>query len=287
MKEWNAYIMLVGVSLLVGLGSCTLVEKHHKGNAIVEVNGQALYRSDILDITAHAASPEDSARIAEDYIQQWATDVLVYDQAKRKVHKSKDIEKMVENYRRNLYVHAYEQQLVEQEMPKQVAEDSIIAFYEANHAHFILKENIVKGLLLVVPTDAPDMKKLRKWLVTIDDENLEKIEKYAYQNASGYELFVDRWQSTQNILLRMPLEHNNLTQQLRKGNQIEIADSVNTYFLHVTDKRLIGEEMPLEYAREEIERILLNQRQVGFLHEEKRNIYNHAVRVGQVRIIDN
>ncbi len=284
MKYFKIYLVLWGASILIGLESCTFVEKHHKGNAVVEVNGQALYRDDIKQLTAHATSPEDSARIADAYIQQWATDVLVYDQAKRKVATSKQIEQMVENYRKTLYVHAYEQQLVTEEMPKHVAEDSIQAFYEAHHERFILKESIVQGLLLVVPNDAPDMKNLRKWLGTIDDETLEKIEKYAYQNALGYELFVDKWQSTQNILLRMPLANNNLTQKLGKENQIEIADSVNTYFLRVTDKRLIGEEMPLEYARDEIERILLSQRQVGFLQEEKRNIYNHAVRVGQIKM---
>ncbi len=287
MKLLKIDIVMVVALLMGGLGSCTLVEKHHKGNAVVEVRGQALYRDDIKHITVHASSPEDSAQMVEEYVRQWATDVLVYDQAKRKVHESKHIEEMVENYRRALYVHAYEQQLVAEEMPKHVVEDSIQAFYAARHEHFILKESIVKGLLLVIPNDAPDMKKLRKWLGTLDAENLEKIEKYAYQNASGYELFVDRWQSTQNILLRMPLENNNLTRLLRTEPQIEIADSVNTYFLRVTDKRLKGEEMPIEYAREEIQEILLRQRQIEFLREEKRNIYNHALRVGKIKIIDN
>ncbi len=246
--------------------SCEWIHKYRQGDALVEIDGQKLYPADVEALTKNAATSEDSARIAEAFIAQWTAEATRYAKAQRAVRDHQRIERMVEDYRRALYVQAYEQLLVEEEMPKYIVFDSIQAYYDAHSDQFVLTENLVQGLLIVVPVEAPALKDLRKWLQVIDTEQLEKIEKYAYQNASGYELFTDKWQTTHNILLRMPLEENNLAQKLRQSNLIELSDSVNTYFLCVTDKRLIGEVMPLEYAQPEIEQIILNKRKIEFIN---------------------
>ncbi len=252
--------------LLLPCTSCDWIQKYYQGDALVEVDGQKLYRADVDAITRGATTPQDSARLADAFIQQWTAEVSLYAKARRVVHDPENIERLVEDYRRALYVQAYEQYLVEQEMPKNVAYDSVQAYYEAHPDEFVVTENLVQGLLIVVPVEAPALKDLRQWLQTLDEEHLEKIEKYAHQNASGYELFTDKWQTTHNIILRMPLEQNNLAQQLRQHDLIEMADSVNNYFLRVTDKRLIGEPMPLEYATPEIEQIILNRRKIEFIN---------------------
>ena len=149
---------------------------------------------------------------------------------------------------------------------------------------FLLKESIAKGLLLVVPNDAPNIAKLRKWVLKVKDggldesgEALDFIEKYAYQNASGYELFLDRWLTTSELLAHLPSEREELEKQLRQKDEIEISDSLNTYIIRVTDKMLLGSPMPLEYARPEIERIVLSRRQTEFLQKERERLYNEAI----------
>ena len=97
------------------------------------------------------------------------------------------------------------------------------------------------------------------------DENLEKIEKYAYNYAIGYELFTDEWRTDQQLGLYMPFEKDLLAGLLRQKKQIELQDSVATYILQVADKRLAGEPMPIEYARPEIVNAVLSQRQVQFI----------------------
>ncbi len=281
MKQSKYILLLI---LIATFSSCTWIKQqlhqHRHGDVLVDINGQLLYRTDIDDLTRGITSPEDSARIADTYIAQWKAEATRYAKARRVIRDNKQIETLAENYRRALYVHAYEEWLVENEMPKNVHPDSIQAYYDTHTTDFILTDNLVQGMLLVVPKNAPRLERLRKLLSDVklnptkqkdneteqlDAEVLEKIEKYAYQNASGYELFTDQWHTTQNIILRMPMEENNLGTQLRQKNIIEMSDSVNTYFLRVTDKRLIGEPMPLEYAQPEIEQIILNQRKIEFI----------------------
>ena len=108
-------------------------------------------------------------------------------------------------------------------------------------------------------------------------EELDAIEKYAYQNASGYELFLDKWLTTTDLLAQIPVERADLESKLKAQNQIVVTDSLKTYLLQVTQKYLRGDQMPLEYARPQIEKIVLNTRQVDFLNKERERLYNEAI----------
>lgn len=262
------------------LGSCTALEKQQKVGAAVEVNGQYLYRSTLDSLTVGLSS-EDSLRTVQQYISQWTKDVLEYDKAKART--KSDLEKLVEEYRRALYVQAYEQQLVERHMPKAVPDSVVMQVYEQMPNRFLLDESIVKGILVVVPKDARDIAKLRGWMAK---EKLDEIEKYAYQNASGYELFADKWLTTTDLLAHIPAERAEMENMLKAKNQIEVTDSLKTYVLQVTEKHLRGEQMPMEYARPEIEKIVLYERQVDFLNKEREKLYNEAIQDQKIKFYE-
>ncbi len=273
-------INYIPVVLALLLSGCHAFEKQHQAGAKVEVNGHYLYGS-TLDALTLGLSPQDSARIADQYISQWAKDMLVYDKSKAK--SLPELERMVEEYRRALYVHAYDEYLIERRMPKTVADSAVENVYNQMPDRFKLDESIMKGMLVVVPNDAPKIESLRKWLT---QQSLDEIEKYAYQNASGYELFTDKWLTTTDLLSRMPFERADMETRLRTKDQIEVSDSLKTYIVQVTDKHLRGEQMPVEYARPQIERIILSGRQVEFLQSERERMYEEAVRSGEIKFYE-
>lgn len=277
MKKMRILIAVVASFLLVG---CAAYEKKNQSGAAVEVNGQYLYRS-TLDSLTLGLNPEDSMRVAQQYISAWAKDILIYDNAKS--HTNSAIESQVEDYRRALYVHAYEEYLIERRMPKNVADSTVAQLYGQMPDRFKLDESIVKGILVVIPIDAPKADKLRGYMAK---QELDKIEKYAYQNASGYELFLDKWLTATELLMQIPVERAELETALKNKNQIEFADTVKTYLLQVTDKHLRGEQMPLEYARPQIEKIVLATRQVDFLQKERERLYNEAIQNREIKFYE-
>ena len=278
MKKFNIIGCLVACVLISG---CQALEKKQQVGAAVEVNGHYLYRS-TLDSLTLGLNSEDSLRVAQQFISQWAKDLLLYDQAKARTNAQ--IEALVEDYRRTLYVHAYEEYLVERRMSKIVLDSTARQIYQQMPDRFLMEESIVQGLLVVVPKEAQNLYKLRSWLAEVRGENnsvrsdkLDKIEKYVYQSASGYELFTDKWLTTTELLGQMPIERADLETRLKTKNQIEVSDTLKTYILQVTDKHLRGEPMPMEYARPEIEKIVLSARQVEFLQKEREKLYNEAI----------
>ena len=272
--------IIVAVLACCLLGGCQVLEKKQQVGAAVELNGHYLYRS-TLDSLTMGMSSEDSARVAEQYIRQWAQDILLYDNAT--VRNNAQIEAMVNDYRTTLYVRAYEERLVEKRMPKQIADSTIQALYEQMPDRFKLDESIMRGILVIVPIDAPKKDKLRTWL---GKQEMDAIEKYVYQNASGYDLFTDRWMTTTEMMGRIPMERAELENRLKTKNLIEFSDSEKTYLLQITEKHMRGEAMPMEYARPEIEKMVLYGRQAEFLRSERERMYKEAIQSKTLKFFD-
>lgn len=263
------------------LCGCQALEKKQQSGAAVEVNGHYLYRS-TLDSLTLGLNSEDSMRVTQQYISQWAKDILLYDNAKAQANS--EIERLVEDYRRALYVHAYEEYLVERHMSKTVLDTTVAQIYAQMSDRFILDESIIHGILVVVPNDAPNIAKLRGWM---SKKEMDNIEKYAYQNASGYELFDDKWLTTTDLLNHMPIERSDIENKLKSKDQVEMSDSLYTYILQVTDKYLRGSAMPIEYARPQIEKMVLHERQVDFLQKEREKLYNEAIQEQKIKFYEN
>jgi hypothetical protein len=280
------YIKILTLLTLCYLcNACQLYEEKRKSGTIAEYNGKTITQEQISKITA-GLNPQDSARIAQQYIQQWATNLIEYDVAKDQTNKN--IEQLVEDYRRSLYLHEYETRLIAQRMPRIIEDTLIQTFYQTHQQHLVLSETILQGLLLVVPNQAPKLDELRKKIQHPEiEENIEWLEKFAYQYAVGYELFTDDWKTTSELFVLMPLEQNNLDKQLKNKRQIEVQDSINTYLLQVTDLYMKGDEKPITYARKEIEEILLRQRQVEFLQQERNKLYENAIETGKLKLYEN
>lgn len=271
-------IILLVLTLLVG---CDRLDIKRLQGVVAECNGESLLATEIEALTL-GLSAEDSAQVAEQYVHQWAINLLMKDVIRG--NQNKEIERLVAEYRRSLYQHEWEQHLVARRMSQHVEDSVVLAYYEANKHHFVLRETILRGVLLVVPNGAPSMDQLKRYIVEPqDEEHIEWVEKYAYQYASGYELFLDEWKTANQIQLRMPFEEDNLQKQLKQQRQITMQDSLNSYILQVVDVYVKGEQMPIDYARKEIEKIILSQRQVDFIESERENLYNNAIQSGKLK----
>ena len=246
-------IILLVLALLVG---CDKLDVKRLHGVVAECNGESLLTAEIEALTL-GLSVEDSALLAEQYIHQWAINLLMKDVIRG--NQNKEIERLVAEYRRSLYQHEWEQHLVARRMSQHVEDSVVLAYYEANKNHFVLRETILRGVLLVVPNGAPGMEQLKRYIVEPrDEEHIEWVEKYAYQYAVGYELFLDDWKTVEQIAVYMPYSQDELSKQIKQKKQILAQDSLNVYLLQVTDFCGKGGYKPLEYVQDEIKELIYN-----------------------------
>ena len=136
----------------------------------------------------------------------------------------KQIEELVENYRRSLIVHEYQQLLIEQKIEQDITMQEIETFYNDNKNLFVLEEPILKGLFIKLPLSAPNQNSIMKLYRLRDDESYDEIEKYCIRNAPYYEFFYDYWHSVSDIEILLPSMEVSLQDYLNKNDYLEIKD---------------------------------------------------------------
>lgn len=245
---------------------------------LLEVEGKFLYVDDIQKIIPPNTKDSDSTEIANSYIRKWVTDVLMYENAKRNVTNQTEIDELVESYRKSLTIHQYQQKMIAQRLPKEPAEEDLQAFYTEYSNQLVLKENIIKGLLLVVPESAPKMTNVRSWVQSANTKSLENIEKYSIQNAISYDYFGDKWTSFSEILKKMPIKIEDPSGYVASNRFVEVSDSTQHYFLRILSFRNIGQTEPFDMARDRIATILLNKHKADFISQFENELYDDAVK---------
>ena len=278
MKRLTIYILTI-----LCLTSCDWLQKQKSGDVIAQVGDKVLYESDLINLVPIGSSPEDSLRIVNQYIQQWATNQILYQKAVRNSGQKDEIEAMVENYRRLLYVHEYEQNLLQRRLPDSISETQISQFYQSHKDLFLLKESLIKGMYIVVNKNSRDVNKLISWMRNPTKENMEKIEAIAFQKSLGYNIFFDQWQSFSEIKSHIPFSQQGTDREWLTANDfLRLEDSELIYILRITDKLFVGEQMPYEFAHSEIIKAIQNSQQVNTLKRIEQEIYQDGVENGDI-----
>lgn len=266
--------------LLVSLFFCiSCTEKHdHRGKTpLVEVNGTFLYKEDLQSVLPAGLTKDDSLLFAEHYIRTWVEDLLLYEKAQNNIPDNEEIDRLVENYRKALIMHTYQEELIGQRLTKDIPEQEIAEYYEKNKELFKLDRPLVKGLFIKVPLIAPQLTNVRKWYKSEAQEAVEHLEKYSFRNAVKYEYFYDKWVSLADILDLIPLKTDSPEEYINKNRHVELKDTAFYYFLNVSDYRAVGEQEPYEFAMPEAKDMLVNIKRVDFMRQVKDDLYKRAI----------
>lgn len=271
-KNWGVLFMFAGI--LAGCGQ----EHDHKGKSpLVEVAGEFLYKEDLQSALPFNISKDDSVLFAEHYIKNWIEDVLLFDKAEGNIPDNDKIAKLVENYRRALIMHTYQEELVSQKLANDISDEEIRAYYEKNKDLFRLEHPLVKGLFIKVPLHSPDLGSVRNWYKKNNQDAVEKLEKYSLRNAVSYDYFYDRWMTVSDVAAKIPLKVLDTDENyLDKNRNIEVKDTAFCYFLHVEEFLGKDKQKPLDFAQDEIKEILINLKRVEFINKVKKDLYERA-----------
>ncbi len=254
-------------------------EQHdHKGlTPLVKVDGNFLYEEDLQSVLPAGLSKDDSLLFVEHYIRTWAEDVLLYQKAQSNIPDDANIERLVENYRKALIMHAYQQELVNQKLSTEVTEQELSDYYAANKMLFKLDRPLIKGLFIKVPLTAPQLGNVRSWYKSQSQDAIDKLEKYSLQNALKYEYFYNKWISLTDVLDMIPLLVSDPEEYLSNNRNIEVKDSDFWYFLNVSEFLPTDAEQPFEMAKPRVKDMMINLKQVDFMKRVKSDLYQRAV----------
>lgn len=265
--------------------SCGSNPKNEKNKAIARVLDNYLYSDDLASAMPYGLSPNDSASFASDYIEKWIRNQLILNKAEQNLtDEEKNVDQQIQNYRTSLLIYTYEQSYVRQKLDTVVTEEEMETYLHDNPNNFLLRETMIKGSFIKVPSTAPDIYRLRQWCRSEDPADEVNIEEYCFQYAEKYEHFNDGWVNLSEVLDLLPGTLYSPDTQVKTRRLIEMQDASAYYFLIIRDYALAGNISPFDLVREDIRSIILNKRKISIINELESSIVNDGQNRGYFTI---
>ncbi|WP_026473268.1 hypothetical protein [Alkaliflexus imshenetskii] len=275
-NKFTVYLCALGFIAMLGCGS---PKDDELKRPIVTVDGSTLTFGDLKNAIPENLSYSDSIALADDFIGRWVRSKLMLRQAELNLSPAeKNVERLLDEYRTSLLVHLYQQKMLDQKHSPLVTSREIAQYYNEMQDNFNLQDNIIKGVFIKVPVNAPNQDQLRRWYRSLKQEDIINLEAYSFQYARKYEQFIETWVSFNRINALLPEPIRNQESFLRWTRNHEARDSLYNYYFSVHDYKLAGSTAPLNYVEDRIKAILLNKKRMEFIQRLGQDLYEEALR---------
>lgn len=279
-------LITVYLSPLLIITSCSYFEKKIEvKDRVARVNNVNLYRTDLADILPEKVSAEDSIILTKNYIENWIKQTLLLQNAEKNLSLlGVDIEKQLTSYRNSLIIYQYEKDLVRTSLDTVLSDSELQTYYDNHQKNFELKENIVRFTYLKLSKETPKINKVRNWFKSANPKDKNLLEEYCYQYAINFNLNDSTWYYFDDLLDEIPIKTYNEEQFLKNNTFFEIPDSVHVYLVNIKEFMIKESISPLEFERDNIKNIIINQRKLKLIKETEQKIYDFALKNNEFEI---
>lgn len=273
--------LCIAVIVLLAMTSCetvtSFVRELRYGQVVAKVGSHRLYASELASYIPDPASPEDSTRLALQYINIWASDQLFTDVAERELSKSeKNVDSELEDYRHSLLKYRYEQKYVNQRLDTAVTKAQIEKYYDDHAENFKLSLPIAKAVYMNISADSPNLEIIKKKMRSDKPEARIEADSIAFSSAFRYTDFGDRWVDLVKLSREVGTDYGTLLSQVRDG-YAELPDgNGNLNIVYFFSLMRAGQTGPVEYFEEQIRDIILSTRKQALLSRLERDLIENA-----------
>ena len=148
----------------------------------------------------------------------------------------------------------------------------------------MLSSNIVKALFIKLPLETPNLNKIKLLAHSNDQNDLQLLEKYCFQFAEKFDDFNEEWVSMDRLSVELQEDIENEENFLKRNSFFETRDSTSVYLVSIRDYKLRSTPAPFEYVKDDIKRIIWNNRRFDFIQSLENGIYNEALKENNFKI---
>jgi hypothetical protein len=246
------------------------------GKVMAKVNNTILYSSDIENLLKNLP-PKDSLAYTKAYITKWADNEVFYQQALNYLTDEElNIDKELEAYKKELITYKFQTKLINDKLDTVVTNDQIETYYNANSQSFLLKNNIVKVLYVKTPNNIPNIEKLKKLCYSTNAKDAEQLKIMCVQFANNYYMNDNTWLMFDDLKKEIPQLKEVPDYSLQNGKIFEFTDETSYYFLKIIDIKSKNTLSPINFEKNNIKNMLINQRKQQLISTIKKDFFDKA-----------
>ena len=280
------YKIIIYFLLIIVVSSCDFFKKTDDRVPIARVNDSYLYYDDIKDLVSEGTPKDDSTNVVQNFINRWATQQLFVDGAKINLSETQQAEfdKLVDQYKNDLYTKAYLEALVNSNMNTTVSNEEAQNYYKDNKEIFRLNEELLKFRYIHVDANMNNFSTVEQKFKRYTSKDKKDLEAMSIQFKS-YSLNDTIWIKVSQVINKISaVTPENKDQLLKKSNFVQLKDSLGVYLMQINDVLLRNETAPLEYVKPVIDQIVINKRKLERIRELEKDITKDAIKNKQFEI---
>ncbi|HEX9979781.1 MAG TPA: hypothetical protein VGB50_04360 [Flavobacterium sp.] len=277
---------LAGICLLHLFTSCNYFKPEAKPEAVARVNEAFLYKDEVADLVPEGNSKEDSTIIIKNYIDRWATQKLLIDAAEINLNgqKKSDLDKLVRQYRIDLYTKAYIEEIVKRSVDTVVPEEELKAYYKQNKENFRTNGMLVRLRYIRLAKDNPKYETIKSRFFDFRKSDRKFWDAHAMQFKS-FALNDTVWVEMGQIYSKLPfINPDNREQYIIPGKSIQYPDSLDMYLVKITNVLDRNNVSPYEYVKPTLREVIVNQRQLELIKKFEKEITDDAIKDNKYEI---
>ncbi len=284
--KWLYSLILL---LFFCFGSCgKLLNSSEDQTPIARVGDTYLYTQEVEGLISEDMTPADSASFMTNFINNWATRQLLLSKANINLpeEKLKEFDRLVEDYRTDLYTRAYKEALVSQGQDTTVSQVELKAFYDLQKENFRLKEKILRLRFVETPLQFLNKDEVISRLKGFDEDDRSYLDSVGIQ-FKKLNFNDSLWVPVSRVMQEIPpLSADNENRYLKKSQFFELQDPSGVYLVYIKDILQVNEIAPLPYVEPSIRQVILNRRKLDFIKKLETEIIDEATRENEFEIFE-
>lgn len=270
--------VILFVAIAFFIASCTK-KSSEKSNemALAKAYDQYLYYSDIKGMFSHSLSAADSERVIGSFVDNWIRNkVLAHKAELNLTDEEKNVQKKLDEYRNSLIIYKYQMKLVSERIDTTVTEEQLRDYYEKNKNNFELKKNLVQLTFVKISDTAPILNQIKNIFRSSRVSDKEKLAELCTKYANNFFLDDKVWLDFNEVVKELPIVNYDQEQFLKNNKFLEIKEGNYIYLININAYRIKNSLSLIEFERDNIRTILLNERKVKLLKEIELNVIKEA-----------
>lgn len=272
---------------VLAMASCnSLFKEAPEKEAVARVGDSYLYKEDITSLIPVGMSGRDSTAFVVNYINNWASKELLLDKSKINLPEEKlaAFNRLVNNYKTDLYTRAYLEALVQQSSDTSITNSELQDFYNREKENFKLTEKLVQLRFVALPEQFLDKSMVEAKLKSFKTEDKAYLDSIAVQFKKLH--FNDSiWVSASRLIEEIPpLTSLNEEKYLKNSQFFELQDSIGVYLGKVNKVLNINDIAPVSYVTPDIKQIIINRRRLSQIKKIETEIIDEAIKKNEFEI---
>ena len=275
-----------GLLFVIFLVSCAKETKDE--DAIARVYDSYLYKEDLSGVLPEEIAKNDSLLLVKNYIDNWAKERLLLKKAE--INLSSDlvkINKLIDQYRQDLYINKYKEAVVKQYLDTLVTSNDVSSFYQENKEIFRLNEDLVKFKYIYFGNDILNPDEFEKLFRSNDKVDLDSLKAKELQLKS-FNLNDSIWIRLDDVMKEIPLlDKKDKSLIINSTKFFKKKDSLGVYLVAVKSVLKRREIAPLSYVLPTVKQMILHKRKLELLKKIEETLIEDAITNKEFEVYEN